>query len=195
MVHDIINEMIQLNGEDTRRINHALKVYGLAVCIAGRERYSETDLLVVSLSAVLHDIAIRHCEAIYGSCGGKLQEKEGPGIARPMLTKYTDDEELIEHVCDIIAHHHTYLGIDDICHQAIIEADFLVNFDEGEFERSAFEGLSASISKQRLEKSWPRPCSASPNTKAWLFSLDEKDMLLLYLGLLKFYMERCLSLV
>ena len=139
MVHDIINEMIQLNGEDTRRINHALKVYGLAVCIAGRERYSETDLLVVSLSAVLHDIAIRHCEAIYGSCGGKLQEKEGPGIARPMLTKYTDDEELIEHVCDIIAHHHTYLGIDDICHQAIIEADFLVNFDEGEFERSAFE--------------------------------------------------------
>jgi len=139
MVHDIIYEMIQLNGEDTRRINHALKVYGFARCIAGREHFSENDMLVVTLSAVLHDIAIRHCEAVYGSCGGKLQEKEGPGIARPLLEKYTNDEALIAHVCDIIAHHHTYTGVDDICHQVIIEADFLVNFDEGEFERPAFE--------------------------------------------------------
>jgi hypothetical protein len=139
MVDNIIYEIIQLNGEDTRRINHALKVYGFARCIAGRERYSETDRLVVSLSAVLHDIAIRHCEAVYGSCGGKLQEKEGPGIARPLLQKHTNDETLIERVCDIIAHHHTYAGFDDICHQVIIEADFLVNFDEGEFERPAFE--------------------------------------------------------
>jgi HD superfamily phosphodiesterase len=139
MVHDIIYELIQLNGDDTRRINHALKVYGFARCIAGREHYSENDMLVVSLSAMLHDIAIRHCEAVYGSCGGKLQEKEGPGIARPLLEKYTNDEALIAHVCDIIAHHHTYKGVDDICHQVIIEADFLVNFDEGEFERPAFE--------------------------------------------------------
>jgi len=139
MVDDIIYEMIQLNSDDTKRINHALKVYGFARCIAGRERYSENDMLVVSLSAVLHDIAIRHCEAVYGSCGGKLQEKEGPGIARPLLEKYTNDEALISHVCDIIAHHHTYSGIDDICHQVIIEADFLVNFDEGEFDRPAFE--------------------------------------------------------
>jgi hypothetical protein len=139
MVHDIIYELIQLNGDDTRRINHALKVYGFARCIAGREHYSENDMLVVSLSAMLHDIAIRHCEAVYGSCGGKLQEKEGPGIARPLLQKHTNDETLIERVCDIIAHHHTYKGFDDICHQVIIEADFLVNFDEGEFERPAFE--------------------------------------------------------
>lgn len=150
MVHNIIYEMIQLNGEDTRRINHALKVYGFARCIAGREHYSEANMLVVSLSAVLHDIAIRHCEAVYGNCGGKLQEKEGPGIARPILEKYTNDEALIARICDIIAHHHTYSDIDDICHQAIIEADFLVNFDEGKFERPAFE---AAVRKHFKTKS------------------------------------------
>ena len=139
MTHDIIYEMISLNGSDMRRINHALKVHGFAVCIAGREHFSETDRLVVSLSAALHDIAIRHCETVYGSCGGKLQEKEGPAIARPLLEKYTSDEALISRVCDIIAHHHTYKGFDDVGHQALIEADFLVNFDEGEFERPAFE--------------------------------------------------------
>ncbi len=139
MTHDIIYEMICLNGSDMLRINHALKVHGFAVCIAGREHYSETDMLVVSLSAALHDIAIRYCEAVYGSCAGKLQEKEGPGIARPLLEKYTDNEALITRICDIIAHHHTYKGFDDVCHQALIEADFIVNFDEGEFERPAFE--------------------------------------------------------
>ncbi len=140
MIDDVIYEMIQLNGMDTRRINHALKVYGLARCIAGREHFSQNHMLAVSLSAVLHDIAIHHCEAVYGSCGGKLQEKEGPIIARPILEKYTDDKMLIDRVCDIIAHHHTYAGQSDICHQVLIEADFLVNFDEGEFERLAFEG-------------------------------------------------------
>lgn len=139
MTHEIILEMIRLNGSDTRRINHALKVHSFAVCIAEHEQESETDRLVTSLSAALHDIAIHHCEAVYGQCGGKLQEQEGPAIARPLLEKYTDDEALIGRVCAIIAHHHTYKGFDDACHQALIEADFLVNFDEGEFERPAFE--------------------------------------------------------
>lgn len=139
MIHNMIYEMIQLNGVDTQRINHALKVYGFARCIAGRARYSDGDMLIVSLSAVLHDIAIRHCESVYGSCGGRLQEQEGPAIARPLLEKYTSDEALIARVCDIIAHHHTYSGINDVCHQALIEADFLVNFDEGESTQNAFE--------------------------------------------------------
>ncbi len=139
MTHDILYEMIRLNGRDTRRINHALKVHGFAVCIAGREHFSEADRLVTSLAAALHDIAIHHCEAVYGSCGGKLQEQEGPAIARPILEKYTSDEALIARVCDIIAHHHTYKGFADTAHQALIEADFLVNFDEGDFELPAFE--------------------------------------------------------
>jgi len=144
MTSEIIFEMIRLNGSDTRRINHALKVHGLAVCIAGHENFGETDMLVTSLSAALHDIAIRHCEAVYGCCGGKLQEKEGPAIARAILEKHTDDRALIDRVCGIIARHHTYKGIEDICHQALIEADLLVNFDEGEFEKPA---LTAAVRK------------------------------------------------
>ncbi len=152
MTHDILYEMIRLNGSDMRRINHALKVHGFAICIAGREHYSETDCLVTSLSAALHDIAIRHCEAVYGNCGGKLQEKEGPAIARPLLEKVTDDEALISRVCDIIAHHHTYKGFNDVCHQALIEADFLVNFDEGAFEKPAFEAAVKKLFKTTAGK-------------------------------------------
>lgn len=139
MTSHILYEMIRTNGSDTRRIRHTLKVHGLAVCIAGREGYSPEDMETVSLAAALHDIAIHHCEAVYGSCGGKLQEREGPAIARPLPEKYTEDEALISRVCFIIAHHHTYQGIHDVCHQALIEADFLVNFEEGEFSRVAFK--------------------------------------------------------
>lgn len=156
MTNDILYEMIRLNGSDMRRINHALKVHGFAVCIAGREHYSETDYLVTSLSAALHDIAIRHCEAVYGSCAGKLQEKEGPAIARPLLEKYTQDETLITRVCDIIAHHHSYKGFSDVGHQALIEADFLVNYDEGAFARPAFEAAVKKLFKTAAGKELAR---------------------------------------
>ncbi len=141
MIDNIIYEMIALNGSDTRRINHALKVYGLARCIAGRENVADEEMLIICVSAVLHDIAIKHCEAVYGNCGGKLQEKEGPSIALPILKRCTNDTDLIDRVCFIIAHHHTYTGINDLCHQIIIEADFLVNYDEGEFSSAAYQML------------------------------------------------------
>ena len=87
MIHDIIHEMININGSDTRRISHALKVYGFVQCIAGREGVPDDVLQAICTAAVLHDIAIRHCEQTYGACGGKLQEREGPAIARPILER------------------------------------------------------------------------------------------------------------
>lgn len=152
MTHDILFEMVMLSGSDTLRSCHALKVHGLAVLIAGREGYSETDRLVTSLSAALHDIAIHRCEQLYGSFSGKLQEREGPLVARPLLEKYTNDEALIARVCAIIAHHHTYTGFEDVCHQALIEADFLVNFDEGAFKRPAFEAAVRLLFKTATGK-------------------------------------------
>ena len=139
MTSDMIYEMIRLNGGDTRRINHALKVYAFAKCIAGRERVPEDISQTIEIAAVLHDIAIRHCEAVYGACSGKLQEKEGPAIARPILEKYTDDAALIARVLYLIAHHHTYKHIDGIDYQILIEADFLVNADEGNISQNAFK--------------------------------------------------------
>jgi HD superfamily phosphodiesterase len=125
MTGQAIMEMIEVNGSDTRRISHALKVLGFARGIADKEGVTGEMLDVVELAAVLHDIAIRLCEEKYGACGGKLQEKEGPAIAQPILERCGANPSVIERVIYIIAHHHTYTNIDGLDYQIIVEADLL----------------------------------------------------------------------
>jgi hypothetical protein len=139
MTEKLILEMIRVNDGDARRIAHALKVYGIAQCIAGAEGVPEETKRVVEAAAVLHDIAIRRCEDMYGSCAGPLQEKEGPIVARPLLMQLTQDEALIGRVCALIACHHTYRNVDGIDHQVLIEADLIVNAQEGDIAPAAFE--------------------------------------------------------
>ena len=141
MTEKLILEMIRVNSGDARRIAHALKVYGIAQCIAGVEGVPERTQRIVEAAAVLHDIAIRLCEESYGSCAGPLQEREGPGVARPLLTKHTQDTEFVDRVCELIAHHHTYKDVDGIDHQILIEADFIVNAQEGDIAPAAFENV------------------------------------------------------
>jgi len=152
MIHDLIYEMMQVNTGDPKRINHVLKMYGYAQCIAGRENVDAQTQQITLVAAVLHDIAIRYCEDTYGSCNGKLQEKHGPDIAAPILRKYTDDTALIDRVKYLIAHHHTYDNIDGIDYQIIIEADFIVNFDEDNFSASAFDKLYNKYFKTQTGK-------------------------------------------
>ena len=141
MINHLIFEMININQTDTRRINHALKVYGLAKCIAGKEKLPPDIMQIVEAAAILHDIAIRFCEAKHGSGVGHLQEKEGPLIARPILEKYTNDQTFIDRVLYIIAHHHSYKNIDGIDHQIVVEADLLVNTDEEDISMNAFKNM------------------------------------------------------
>ncbi len=143
MINHLILEMMRVNNADPRRISHALKVYGIAKCIAGCEGLPERTQRIVEAAAVLHDIGIRLCEQTYGSCPGPLQEKEGPGVAKPILERYTQDNEFIDRVCWLIAHHHTYKDMDSIDHRILIEADFIVNAQEGEFGAAAFENVCA----------------------------------------------------
>ncbi len=138
MTEELIREMVRVNEGDARRINHALKVYGIAKCIAGCEGTPERTRQIIEAAAVLHDIAIRRCEQKYGSCAGPLQEQEGPGVARPLLEKHTKDAEMVERVCWLIAHHHTLKDVRDIDHRVLIEADLIVNAEEGEFTPEAF---------------------------------------------------------
>jgi len=145
MTENLILEMIRVNGADTRRIAHALKVYGIAQCIAALEGVPERTQHIVEAAAVLHDIAIRLCEQKYGSCAGPLQEKEGPGVARPLLERYTQDADFIDRVCWLIAHHHTVKDVDGIDHRILIEADFIVNAQEGDISSAVFENVYKKI--------------------------------------------------
>ena len=134
MISKIIYEMTKYFGQDVRRINHALKVYGFAKTIAGNEDISKRNQLTVELAAVLHDIGIIEAEKKYNSSSGKHQEKEGPPIARKLLQGNDIEESIIDRVCFLIGNHHSYEKIDRVDFQILIEADFLVNIYEGKLD-------------------------------------------------------------
>ena len=43
------------------------------------------QILIFQTAALTHDIGIHVCEEKYGNCNGKLQEKEGPAIAKKLF--------------------------------------------------------------------------------------------------------------
>ena len=45
----------------------------------------------------------------------------------------------------LAAHHHSYTEIGGIDHQILLEADFLVNADEGGLVRAAIENMRQSV--------------------------------------------------
>ena len=126
----LIMEMIRYDHGDPKRIHHFLKVYEFAQLIGKNEKIDNTVQHIVETAALVHDIGIHLSEQKYGSSSGIYQEKEGPAEARTMLTKLRYPQDVIERVCYLVGHHHTYTNIDGIDYQILVEADFLVNLYE-----------------------------------------------------------------
>ncbi len=99
----LIDEMRAVFGPDQRRIAHALAVLEYAERIHAAEG---GNAMVVMAAAILHDIGIVEAERKYGSAAGHLQEVEGPPVAGSILGKHLKDPAAVQHVLDIIAHHH-----------------------------------------------------------------------------------------
>ena len=111
-------------------MQHFCKVHSYAKLIAETENMDKKDLFILEAAALTHDIGIHVCEEKYGNCNGKLQEKEGPAIAKKLLQELGFAGDISERVQYLIAHHHTYNNIDGIDYQILVEADFLVNLYE-----------------------------------------------------------------
>lgn len=127
----LIWKMIEYYEGDALRIQHFTKVYTFADWIAKGQGLSEDMRYLISALALTHDIGIKASIEKHGYCNHKLQELEGPAAAYDMLSGLGFDEALIQRVCQIIGRHHTYKEIDGTDCQILIEADFLVNFQEG----------------------------------------------------------------
>ncbi|MHC4203602.1 MAG: HD domain-containing protein [Planctomycetota bacterium] len=123
----LIYEMKKVFGEDRKRIDHALAVLNYAETIQAQEG---GDPLIVRAAAILHDIGIHEAERKHGSSAGKYQEIEGPPIAEEILKKYHLDSQAIDHICKIIANHHTLNDYDTTEFRIILDADRLVNIPE-----------------------------------------------------------------
>lgn len=120
--------MRSIFGDDTRRIEHALNVLDFAETILEREASCERDVVV--LAAILHDIGILRAEQKYGSSAGRYQEIEGPPIARVVMDEIGIANAIREHVCRVVANHHSAREIDTPEFRIVWDADWLVNLRE-----------------------------------------------------------------
>lgn len=137
MLNKLHLAMIDLYRGDAKRIQHFCKVHSYAKLIAETERVDKKCLFILEAAALTHDIGIHVCEEKYGDCNGKLQEKEGPEIAKKLLKKLGFAEDVSERVQYLIARHHTYDNIDGMDYQILVEADFLVNIMEDNLSKEA----------------------------------------------------------
>ena len=146
--------MMEYDHGDVPRIQHFVKVYEFARMIGLMEGLDLKTQFTLESAAVVHDIGIHISEQKYGSSSGKYQELEGPGEARTMLTALSWPLEVIDRVCYLVGHHHTYDNIDGMDYQILVEADFLVNlFEDGstpDTQKSVFERIFRTEGGKRL---------------------------------------------
>lgn len=152
MINKLHLEMINLYRGDSKRIQHFCKVHSYAKLIGEMENIDKNTLFTLEAAALTHDIGIHTCEEKYGDCNGKLQEKEGPDIAKKLLLDLGFHAAVTERVCYLIAHHHTYTDIDSIDYQILVEADFLVNMHEDGLSKDAIETAYKKIFKTKSGK-------------------------------------------
>lgn len=148
----LIQKLYEINYGDPKRIQHFIKVHSIAKTIGELEHLDETTQAILETAAIVHDIGIHHCEQVYGNCNGKLQEQEGPNIAQKVLTELGYEKEIIERVCYLVGHHHTYHDIQGLDYQILVEADFLVNLYEEEEKKEVIETVLHKIIRTETGK-------------------------------------------
>jgi HD superfamily phosphodiesterase len=112
--------------QDEPRIAHATKVVYYAEQIMQKEK---GDPVVVFSAAYLHDIGIVEAGEKPSSTVS-LYEELGSKLARNILEKLGAEEDLIEEVCDIIAHHHHPREEETINFKCLYDADTIVNLED-----------------------------------------------------------------
>ncbi len=122
-------------GSDVRRIAHAHDVTGYAFELL---QFIDADPVETLCASYLHDIGIPEAERKYDQCSGKLQEQEGPAVAKRILYEITHDAVLIERVCELVGRHHTPGGVDRPEFRILWDADALVNLVEVVADKEAY---------------------------------------------------------
>lgn len=149
---DLFMDMIAYYDGDPKRIQHFTKVHSYARLIGIGEELDDASLFILEAAAYTHDIGIRVAEEKYGRCDGKLQEQDGPIIAQKMLSQLGFENYIVERICFLIGHHHTYDNIDGLDYQILVEADFLVNLYEDDAGNRAIDKAYKRIFKTETGK-------------------------------------------
>ncbi|MFV9644708.1 MAG: HD domain-containing protein [Desulfobacterales bacterium] len=144
-------EMKRYFRPDFKRIGYARRIARHAERIGKNEG---GNLAVILAAAYLHDIGIHEAERKYGGTAPEYQEKEGPVIARSIMTRLGAKEGLIDEVCDIIGHHHHPRSEESVNFKVLYDAELIANLEERQKENPMdTDKLAEFVEKSFLTKS------------------------------------------
>ena len=150
----IIQQMVIESGDNVADIQHFLTVWAYAMAIGKEEKLAEEMQYILEAAAVVHDIACPVLREKYGHCEGKMQEKEGPALARKFLGQFDLSQYQTDRIAFLVAHHHTYENVDGMDYRILLEADYIVNAEEKRYSlssiRSNFDMVFKTESGKRL---------------------------------------------
>ena len=133
----LLDKMMEYEAGHPKQIQHFIKVHSFAALIGKGEQLDEKTQHILETAAIVHDIGIQAALAKHGTPDGKFQELEGPALAEALLLELGYARDVIDRVCYLVGHHHTYRDIDGPDYQILLEADFLVNMYEDQMSKSA----------------------------------------------------------
>ncbi|MEE3421073.1 MAG: HD domain-containing protein [Lachnospiraceae bacterium] len=148
----LIMKMISYDQGMAKQIQHFLKVYEFAHVIGISEDLDTKTQKTLETAAIVHDIGIKKALEKYNSSAGKYQEELGPDEARPMLKELGYADAMVDRVCYLVGHHHTYHDIDGLDYQILVEADFLVNLYEDQESIASVRNVYNKILKTETSK-------------------------------------------
>ena len=122
-ISQIMEKMLAYSAGNLHDIDHLIRVWTYAKTIGTLEQLDRETLFVLEVAAITHDIACPLCREKYGSTNGKHQEEEGAPMVRAFLSDTGMTEAQISRVAYLVGHHHTFLTIDGIDYQILVEAD------------------------------------------------------------------------
>lgn len=146
----LFEAMCEYEAGSPKHIQHFTKVHAYCRAIALAEGMDEHERYVLEAAALVHDIGIRPSKEKYGDSAGHHQEELGPDVARLMLIVLGYEPADIERICWLIAHHHTYDCIEELDHQILVEADFLVNIFEHDIADEQAQRRQAESVRERI---------------------------------------------
>ncbi|MCR5447894.1 MAG: HD domain-containing protein [Solobacterium sp.] len=144
-VSEAIIKMIGNSEGSQYDICHFLKVWAYAKNIGEQEGLDELTQQTLEFAAIVHDIACPSLRREYGNSPHDLQEKYGPPMVREFYRDSGMSEEMLERICYLVGHHHTFTDVDGLDYRILLEADFLVNAGENEKYRNSVDRFRQEV--------------------------------------------------
>ena len=132
MVSKIMEKMISYSEGNIQDIDHLIRVWTYAKTIGELEGLNSDTQFILEVAAITH---------------GKRQEEEGIPMVRGFLADTGMKAEQIDRVAFLVGHHHTFVGIDAIDWQIIVEADYIANASENGYSKQNIQNFMDRIVK------------------------------------------------